>query len=193
MSKRNLKYIVFLVITIIVLFVVSLGVVYIIKSDQENSSVVNSKDVTYEANTNTIIIKSIISVSDDFGKNISEENGGAFGYLTFSVVNNVEEKRDYQIYITKLDNAMKEINPNYIRFYLTDSSNTPLPKFDGNSLPSYHDLRYLDDKADSKLIYSGTLDIKEKKNFTLRVWIDDSYVVSEEESVFSFEIDAQAV
>ena len=137
---------------------------------------VNPEDVKFSSDSNTVIIKNIISVSEDFGKNISEENGGAFGYLKFSVTNKTTEKRDFQIYITKNDVASKEINSNYITFYLTDSDDNPFDNYTGNKLPTYNDL-----------------DVKEKKNFTLRVWIDDSYLVVGDEEIFSFEIGARAV
>ena len=154
---------------------------------------VNPEDVKFSSDSNTVIIKNIISVSEDFGKNISEENGGAFGYLKFSVTNKTTEKRDFQIYITKNDVASKEINSNYITFYLTDSDDNPFDNYTGNKLPTYNDFKYIKDKADSKSIYTGTLDVKEKKNFTLRVWIDDSYLVVGDEEIFSFEIGARAV
>ncbi len=191
MNRKNLKYIIFLVIIIIVLFFVSIGVIMIGKKD--NDVKINPNDVKYSAETNTIIIKNIVSVSEDFGKTLNEENGGAFGYLEFSVVNNTEEKRNYQIYITKQDVDTKEINSNYIIYYLTDSSNNPMENYTGNKLPSYNTFNYIEDKADSKSIYKGVLDVKEKKNFILRVWIDDSFLVTGDEEAFSFVIGARAI
>ena len=114
-----------LIAIIVLLFVVIVGIVLFVKSNVPVEKV-DPADVTYEADTNTIIVKNIISVSEDFGKNIEEENGGAFGYLHFDVVNHSNEERNYQIYITKLMPSTKAINPSYITYYLTDENNSQL-------------------------------------------------------------------
>ena len=181
-----------LIAIIVLLFVVIVGIVLFVKSNTPVEKV-DPADVTYEADTNTIIVKNIISVSEDFGKNIEEEKGGAFGYLHFDVVNHSNEERNYQIYITKLMPSTKAINPSYITYYLTDENNNALEGFTGNKLPSYDDFHYIEDKADSKSIYEGTLKGNEEAHFILRVWIIDNYLVTETEESFSFEIAARAI
>ena len=194
MSKKNLKYILFLVVIIIFLFICSVGMILLIKdSNERNMPPVEEGDVSFLADSNTIIIKNIISVSEDFGKNISEENGGAFGYLEFDVENNTNLDRNFQVYITKQAPTTKEINPSYITFYLTDYSNIPFQDYTGNKLPSYNDFHYIEDKADSKSIYTGSLKPNDVRHFILRVWIADNFVISDTEESFSFEIGARAV
>ena len=192
MSKEKLKSMMILVAIIILLFIVAVGIVLAVKSNIPEETV-NPTDVTYVADTNTIIIKNIISVSEDFGKNIDEENGGAFGYLHFNVVNQSNEERNFQIYITKGTPFIDEINSNYITFYLTDENNNALEGYTSNKLPSYNKLHYIEDKADSKSIYKGTLQGNEEAHFVLRVWINESYLVTEKEESFLFEIDARAI
>ncbi len=154
---------------------------------------VNSEDVSYIADSNAINIKNIVSVSEVFGKSIDEENGGAFGYLHFEVKNNTNEERNYQVYITKQDSTVDEINPNYITFYLTDSNNKPFELYTGNKLPNYDDFSVIEDKPDSKEIYNGTIKANETSKFILRVWINDSYVVTSKEESIAFEIGARAI
>ena len=190
MTKGNLNYIVFLVIVILLLLVCSAGIVLLLKKDVPK---VNEKDVSYVADSNTIIVKSIISVSEEFGKKINEENGGAFGYLHFDVVNNSDEERNYQIYVTKLNTNPKEINSNYVTMYLTDNNNKALNGFTGNQLPSFNNLTYLENKPDSRELYTGTIKGNSKKSFIIRVWLAENYVVSEEDFSFSFEINARAI
>ncbi len=192
MSKDKLKYILFLVAIIVVMFAVSVGIILLVKSSDITTNNVNASDVEYIADSNTIIIKNIISVSEDFGKNIDEENGGAFGYLKFKVKNNTDEERNYQVYITKQTPSIAEINSNYITFYLTDSNNKPFDEYLGNKLPSFDDFHYIEDLAESKIIHNGTLKANEEQDLILRVWIADNFVINEEEEVFSFEIDARA-
>ena len=191
MSKKNLKYILYLVFIIALLFCVSVLIVLLFKKN-DTPQEVSEDDVVFVADSNTVIIKNIISVSEDFGKTIHEENGGAFGYLEFSLINKVNEEKNNQIYITKQTPTISEINSNYITFYLTDSENNTFEPYTGNKLPSYDDFHYLEDKADSKSISTGTLKAGETKNFVLRVWIADNFVITSTEEMFSFEINARA-
>lgn len=194
MSKKNLKYVIFLVVVIVILFLCSVGLVLFLKEIKESQKVpVDETDVSFVADSNTIIIKNIISVSEDFGKNIDEENGGAFGYLEFEVLNHTDQNRNFQVFITKLTPTIKEINSSYVTFYLTNYSNIPFDDYTGNKLPSYDDFHYIEDKADSKSIYKGSIGPNESQHFILRVWIADNFVVSNTEESFSFEIDARAV
>ena len=193
MSKSNIKYILFLVAIIVILFICSIGIVLLFKDGGNGKSVPNDKDVSFVSDSNTIIIKNIISVSDVFGKKIEEENGGAFGYLKFDVVNNTSKDKKYQIFIKKKVPTTKEINPSYVTFYLTDEKNNAMDNYLGNKLPSYDDLKYIEDKADCKSIFNGTLKKNEKKHFILRVWIAENFIVADDEESFSFEIGARAV
>ena len=194
MSKRNIKYIIKIAIIIAVLFAVSVGLALIIKNASNSKQVpVKDEDISFVAETNSIMIKGIVSVSDDFGKNISERNNGAFGYLKFDVINRTKYDRSYQIFITKKDSEKKEINGGYITFYLTDLMDQPMSGYQVNKLPTYNDLRYPSDKPDSRVLYSGLVKGNDRKQFILRVWIDETYVVSNEDVDFSFDISARAI
>ena len=192
MPKNKIQYILFLLFIIIVLFFCSVAFVLLIKG-VKTSPTVSDGDVSFVADSNTIIIKSILSVSKEFGKTIHEDNGGAFGYLKFEVVNQTDEVRNYQIYITKQSIAKQEINSNYMIFYLTDENDQPFEYYQKNKLPSYVDLVVIRDKPDSKLLYQGMINGSESKKFILRVWISDSYLVMGTDDTFSFEIGARAI
>lgn len=154
---------------------------------------VSENDVIYKSDSNTIIIKNNLSVDNNFGKQISDDNGGSYGYLEFSIENTQEAKRDYQIYIRKNDVYGDEINSKYLRFYLTDGEDNPLGIFKNNKLPSYVDLNFMNNLPNGKLLYSGSLDSKETLDFKLRVWIASNYVIIDKEEAFSFEIGARAI
>ena len=142
---------------------------------------------------NTVSIKNIISVSSKFGKDIQEENGGAFGFVSFDVVNQSSEVRNYQIYITKNDSSAKEINNQYVTFYLTDGNNQPMSGYTREDLPKYSSLRYVEEKPSSKRLFTGSLNGNETAHFILRVWIAEPYIIQEPTESFSFNIDACAV
>lgn len=189
MSKYKSKYLISLVIGIILLFIMSICIVLIFK----DASKVDASLVSLYSDTNTLIIKNNLPTTDEFGKTISDDNGGSFIYLDFSVENNSDKKQNYQIYLTQQFNEFNNINEGYIRLYLTDARDVALPLFEKNSVPSYVDLDYIKDKADSKSLYKGTLKASEEKKFRLRVWVADNYVISDKEEAFSFKIDARAI
>lgn len=187
-NKRN--YLFTILVIIAFLFILSVLIVIGIK---RNFSSVSPDDVTFDADSNTVIIKSLLTVSDEFGKTISDDNGGYYGYLEFSVTNNTDKKRNYQIYIQKNDINIKEIDENYVKFYLTDFNDHPFNKYSSNILPDYGSLNFLSDKPGCKLLYSSSLNGVETKRFKLRVWISDTYNISDEENAFTFVISARAV
>lgn len=189
MSKYKSKYLISLVIGIILLFIMSICIVLIFK----DGSKVDASLVSLYSDTNTLIIKNNLPTTDEFGKTISDDNGGSFIYLDFSVENNSDKKQDYQIYLTQQFNEFNNINEGYIKLYLTDNRDVALPLFEKNSIPSYVDLEYIKDKADSKSLYKGTLKASEEKQFRLRVWVADNYVISDNEEAFSFKIGARAI
>ena len=194
MTKKNLRYIINLSVVIVVLFACTIGFAVLLKNKiKDGQDPVREIDVTMVSEKKNITIKNILSVSDDFGKSIHEENNGAFGYMNFDIVNNCDYDRGFEIYITEDTQSDKKINSSYITYYLTDFTDKPVMGFNDNKLPSYNDLKVLSDKADSRLLYSGMITAGAKKQFTLRVWISDNYVVENEEREFSFSIRTRAV
>jgi len=190
MNKHKKNYIVTFIIGIIILFILSVFLVTFLKkifigSIKEDDVYVNSSDYT-------IKIEDKLSVSDDFGKNISDDNNHSFGYIEFEVLNNVEYVRNFEIYITENEND-NEINPSYIKFYLTDIDGNPCTNYDQNKIPSYVDLNYLNNKPSSKLLLSDSLGKLESKKYILRVWITDSYIIENSDKTFTFDIGVRAV
>lgn len=190
MDKHKKNYIIYLVLGIIVLFLLSLFIVFGLKAFFKSK--VNENDVYINSSQYVVKIEDKLSVSDEFGKIITDDNNKSFGYVEFEVYNNIESNSNYQIYITGQEKE-SDMSPGYLKFYLTDDKDNALENYGGSKLPSYIDLNYLDDKPSSKLLYSGSLEGLESKKFKLRVWLTDSYVVSNSEKSFSFEIGVRAV
>lgn len=194
MKKENLRYMINLIIIIVVLFACCVGFALLLKNKaNDGQDPVREIDVTMVSEKNNITIKSILSVSNEFGKSITEENNGAFGYLTFDVVNNTDYDRGFEIYVTENTSSEKVINGSYIIYYLTDFTDKPVTGFTENKLPSYRNLKVLSDKADSRLLYSSMIQAGGKKQFILRTWIDDLYVIQNDNEEFSFDVRVRAV
>ena len=190
MSSKKINYLMMLLIIIIFLFVLSIIIVFTIKNSFYS---VNEDDVVLDTDSNTVIIKSMLTVSDEFGKTIADSNNGYYGYLEFSVSNLSSKSREYEILIKKSDINPVEIDGNYVKFYLTDYNNRPFDEFSNNILPDYESMRFLSDKPGNKLLHSGSLKGLEIEKFKLRVWIADSYNIISNDAAFTFVISARAV
>ena len=60
-------------------------------------------------------------------------------------------------------------------------------------VPTYRSLSYIEDKPDSKIIYTGEIKKGQKKKFVLRVWLADNYIVTDDVHDFSFSLGVRAV
>lgn len=192
MFKKIDKYIIYIIAIICILFCISLSIVLLYKKivplDRVNESDVILKD---GAKNKKIISK--LSINDKFGKNIKESTS-SYSYYEFEIENISDLDHDYQIYITKdSKDKGKEINNDYVKFYLTDDNNAPLGIFDSNIVPTYRSLNYIEDKPSSKIIYNGKINSKEHKKFILRVWIAGNYVISDDVKEFSFSLGVRAI
>lgn len=193
MSKYKSKYFISLVIGIIVLFIFSCAFTFILKDKFYKKTDVDATSVMLNSDVSVLIIKNTLPTSDKFGKTIVDDNAGSFIYLDFSVKNISSSKQNYQVFLTKQSIIGEGISDGYVKVYLTDDDDRPCPLFAKNAIPSYADLDYIIDKADSKNIFKGTLLSNEEKKFRLRVWIADNYVVNSKDESFSFEIGTRAI
>lgn len=193
MSKYKSKYFISLVIGIIVLFIFLCALTFVLKDKFYKKVDIDTVNVTLESDVSVLIIKNTLPTSDTFGRTIVDDNAGSFIYLDFSVKNDSSTKNDYQIYLTKQFVIGDAINDGYVKVYLTGDDDKPSDLFKNNAVPSYADLDYIVDKADSKNIFKGTLLPNEKKSFRLRVWLADNYVVGNGDESFSFEIGVRAI
>ncbi len=147
-------------------------------------------DIDYE-NNSVVDLTNKLPMSDEIGKNyngVGVEKGIA-EYKKITITNKNKAKVNYEIYLTKIHKEEKDIRSNYIKLYLTDEKNNPIKGFDKKQVISYYDLLSLNDKPGSKLLYSGSLANDESDTFILRSWVADTYLLSNEEESFEFNID----
>jgi hypothetical protein len=188
--KKNIFKALGVIVLLFIIFILGILIFKHSTSSNNTNNVVNSEDLSVNFKDNSKIeIKNILPVSDTLGITFdgSGTADGIQGYSEFAVENLGSNKNSYEIYIKKIDND-NEINGNYVKFYLTDDEDVAFDNFNSNILPTYNTLSTLSDKPDSKLLYSGTIDSNDKINFKLRVWLSDSYAVSDDLEVFDFEI-----
>lgn len=188
MVKKDEKQFALAILFILVLFLSSLLVAYFHFKDKDQ--VEKDKNVSTKfQSSSTINIKSILPISDELGKKLDGKGTeeGVQGYLEFSIKNEHNKDMNYEIFITEKD-LKEEIRANYIKFYLTDNVDNPLKGYEKNLIPSAADLLSLTDKPESKLLYKDTIKKKSSKKFKLRVWLADTYVVSDDENEYTFSV-----
>ena len=183
MIFKDKKQIIIAFMIVIFFILLSVFITFKIKElsgeDKNNLSIsINSKDIT---------ITNELPISDVLGKKIDSVDKNT-GYATISIKNKSEHNTKYQVYITKKQSDHNQIKENYVKLYLSDSKDSAMEGFDSSLIPSFNDLRYLNDKPASKLLYNGTLDSNEEEKLVLRVWVSDTYALSDAFEDFSFDI-----
>ena len=175
-SSFNLNIFLFTIIAVLLCVLV-----YFIFSTSKNN--IDEADVILYADLENVSIDNSLPVNDKFGKNISDNISGGYKKVDFEIINVSSKSKTYQLYIKKNNLNTNEINNDFVKFYLTD---------DKNKVPSYRNLSYIKDKADSKVLYTDKIDKYQRKKFIIRVWVTDNYV-SLSDNYFSFDIGVRSI
>ena len=184
-SSFNLNIFLFTIIAVLLCVLV-----YFIFSTSKNN--IDEADVILYADLENVSIDNSLPVNDKFGKNISDNISGGYKKVDFEIINVSSKSKTYQLYIKKNNLNTNEINNDFVKFYLTDDKNNPIGIFDNNKVPSYRNLSYIKDKADSKVLYTDKIDKYQRKKFIIRVWVTDNYV-SLSDNYFSFDIGVRSI
>ncbi len=187
--KKNKKAFMFILVIFICLLVILVTLLLPKDSSKKDKSTWISTSFN---ESQTISLLSKLPISDELGRNIDGlgTEKGIQGYLELTINNNVKKNVDYEIYLTKKDSST--IKNNYIKLYLTDKANNPVEGFEQNSVPTFNDLPTLLDLPSDRLLYRGKLKALETEKLYLRSWISDSYVVSNENDNFTFNVNVRA-
>ena len=191
--KTNFKHfeIAAFTVSLFCIIAILIMIVFIILRDN-NAIRYQNLDVVFN-NSDIISISNKLPLSDEIAKTYEGEGmePDIEGYSTFTISNPNDKKVIYQIYITKQDTKFNYIKSDYINFYLTDENNNPYPGFDKNIMINYHDLYVLSDKPGSRLLYTSKLMAHKSEKFKLRMWLADSYGLTQNKEDFSVDIDVR--
>ena len=188
MAKKNKKQANYFLFSGLFIFLVLVIIISFLTGFQEQEK--TEKWISVDFNkSKTITIKSTLPISDELGKKLDGKGTqeGIQGYTELTIKNNLSRETDYEIYVEKID-SNNEISSNYIKFYLADEADNPLEGYGQNAIPTYNDLSVIKDAPTMRLLYSGRLEKEETQKIILRSWLSDSYVVSNDERDFVFNI-----
>lgn len=147
-------------------------------NDNKKASIVFSYN-----NNSELIISNTSPITDELGKNIDfKSNEDKIVYSEFSISSDMVgyDKIDYEIYAKEI-NTSNAISSNYIKVYLTEA-NTDRALINANSkrVKTFDELLNSSSDEDAKRLYKGTLEKGEVEDFKFRMWLADTYTVSNE-------------
>lgn len=153
--------------------------------DKNNLSYVNF------SGQNEVYLSSKLPITDASGKSLDSTKiqSGIVGYAEFSVIAD-DIKADslkYDIYLEDVISG-NEFNYDYVKVYLTNEEDVPLKQFASNIVPSFANIRVSLDEPDKRVLTTGRIKKGEVKKFRLRVWLSDTYVLSDELKEFKGKI-----
>ena len=192
MRKSKKKQVILSLLVVCLLF---LGLFIFAFFFYRNKDKVNPNDLVIKFDTSDVIaLDNVLPLADALGKKLdgTEVGEGAQGYVAFSLKNKSSSEIQYEIYLTPQNVDDKVINDNYVKLYLTDSSNYPMKGFEMNMIPSFADLAVLEDKPESRLLYSGSIAGNDNHKLRLRVWLSDNYSLSDDKESFKFDVNIRS-
>lgn len=182
MSRYFNKNMFLFVMSIVFFFLII--IVIVLTKDKFNS---NSNSVSLTG-TNSIHISNKLPLTDESGRTLDASNVDAdiLNEISFSVESTGDKKiaSNYEVYLESEEND-DTIDPNYIKVYLTDGNRKAFKDYSGNEVMTYRNLRVSKSSASGKLLYSGTIFGNRKQEFKLRIWLDETYFLSDTKKEFN--------
>lgn len=173
----------FLFVMSIVFFFLVIIVIGLTK-DKFNS---NSNSVSLTG-TNSIHISNKLPLTDESGRTLDASNvdDDILNEIAFSVESTGDKNisSNYEVYLESDEND-DTIDPNYLKVYLTDGDGKAFKDYSGNEVMTYRNLRVSKSSASGKLLYSGTIFGNQKQEFKLRLWLDETYFLSDTKKEFN--------
>ena len=159
-------------------------IVIVLTKDKFNS---NSNSVSLTG-TNSIHISNKLPLTDESGRTLDASNvdDDILNEISFSVESTGDKKiaSNYEVYLDSEEND-DTIDPNYVKVYLTDGNRKAFKDYSGNEVMTYRNLRVSKSSASGKLLYSGTIFGNRKQEFKLRLWLDETYFLSDTKKEFN--------
>lgn len=199
MEQKDSKNIILSVLGVAILLIAVVGVSYAIflftfNSNRDNYISTGSISMTYnEGITNTMSITNAIPISDEVGTHQLE-------YFDFKVSSKISGKAKvkYNITVEKLANSNSdlELNSSNIKLYLEKEENSKFKKC--VDPVKYNLLNKYNNSTDERVLYTGSfsndsVETKEEvQYFKLRMWIADSFEMTDIEKSFKMRVNVHA-
>lgn len=166
-------------------------------SNHENAITTGTISFSYNEESNGIDLVNAIPIDDTVGMKLTNSNkaqGINQGYFEFSIQasGSVKQSLKYQIYATLQDDS--DMDPNYIKVYLTDDNDQPYTNYI-SSIPVFAALDDYDGTSDEKVLYKGTIAPTENatQRFRLRLWVAKDFEDGSTSKTFKIKVNVKAM
>ena len=182
-----------LVLIIILLLVIVFGASYAIWNrtmlgSKENTITSGTINFSYNEGSNVIKIENALPTADSRGK-LQQGGSRVFDFKIEGY--DSSENAGYEIYTE--DNSGNTFPEEYLKIYLTDQNDNPMPGFTDSVTPLYTSFPKTEDNL-GRVIYRSSLHKQSlKQDFRLRVWVSSDYEYREETRDFKFKVNVKQI
>ncbi len=155
----------------------------------------HNNNAIFTINNDIVELKSILPLSDDSGRSLKKSvSENVLPEVDFSVegIGNIDQFVKYEVYLIP-QSVSEELRYDYVKVYLTDSSDKPFEFYSNHAVPVFRELPVSNYNIDKKVLYSGTIACGKKQDFKLRLWLADVYFPLENETSFKGKIEFRVV
>ena len=190
---KKSKQVVFLSLIIILLVLIIFGVSYAIWNktmlgSKENVITSGTIRFSYSEGSNVIMIENALPTADSRGK-LQSGSKNVFDFR----IEGYAGTTDTSYEIMTEDSSGNTFPEEYLKIYLTDQNDNPMPGFEGNNTPLYTSFPKTDDNK-GRVIYRATLHNQSlSQSFRLRIWVSSDYEYREEKRDFRFKVNVKQI
>lgn len=192
-KNKKIKELIITTLSVLILIVAVFGISYSIWAQTFMGTKENSINTGYisfsytESDTNVIEIHNAIPISDENGA-ILTGNKNMFDF-TVSAKFAGASSINYEIFASPI---VQTLDAKYLKVYLTDQNDNPVPGFDG-VVPTYDSLEDSTIEG-AKTIYKSSLTESDKViKYRLRVWVSSDYNLPDTVKNFSFKVNVKGM
>lgn len=143
-----------------------------------------------------IKLSEMLPITDISGKNLKIEKiqDGIIGYSEFTLKSPeiCDDVVDFEVYLTDITEG-DTFKYDYVKIYLTDENGIPYKMYDSNLIPTYADMRNSLNDPEKRIILTDRIKCGQKKIFKLRIWLSETYVLSDKEKEFLGKISVKTI
>ena len=190
-SKSNMLIIIAILILLIAVIGVSYAAIFYSKTGEEINNVSTGTIImSYTENNNSIYLTNAEPMSDEVGRNLSDENM----YFDFTINATMSGRTNVDYVITASKDNNSTLPDNAIKVYLTSldsgNENVVLKPTKVSSLKSTNNIFYAPNNQ--FVILESNFNNSASRNYRLRMWVSDDYFLPDMVQTYMLRINVYA-
>ena len=186
-------------VAVLALIIMVFGITYAVLvytgiGKEENTLKTGALTFVYNETSDGILINNTYPMNDEAGKVLPESgvSGVVRGYFDFNVAATIEGDASiqYEVIGENVTDTLAKLDPEFIKVYLTNESDTPMSGYQYATVPTF---KSLSDAKGGKKLYSGSFESSGTQKFRLRLWLSNDYQSSGVSETFKMKVNVIAV